>query len=127
MNPNFPDPDSWIDVIDHALVAIFMLLVAVIPTWITVRSSRGIKDIKNQVVNGHTATNLREDLDRAIGAIERLAGDVTSFRRQITEDVGHLRRELTDEQERRLRSVAEVRADADRRFTDLHRRIGGEK
>ena len=115
MNPSWPDPDSWIDIVDHFLVALFMLMIAVVPTWITVRSSRGIKDIKNQVVNGHTSP-LRSDLDKAIAAIELLGKELLQFKNAISEDIGHLRKQLSDEEDRRRTNVAEVRDDIDRKF-----------
>lgn len=115
MNPSWPDPDSWIDIVDHFLVALFMLMIAVVPTWITVRSSRGIKDIKNQVVNGHTSP-LRSDLDKAIAAIELLGKELLQFKNAISEDIGHLRKQLSDEEDRRRTNVAELRDDIDRKF-----------
>ena len=115
MNPSWPDPDSWIDIVDHFLVALFMLMIAVVPTWITVRSSRGIKDIKNQVVNGHTSP-LRSDLDKAIAAIELLGKELLQFKNAISEDIGHLRKQLSDEEDRRRTNVAELREDIDRKF-----------
>ena len=105
---NLANPDDWMDVVDHIIIGLFMLLIAAIPTWLTVRSNKGIKDIKNQVVNGHS-TALREDLDRAIKAIENVGNDLASFRRIISEEVSHLRSELVDEEARRRNHIAEVR------------------
>lgn len=124
MNPSFPDPDSWIDILDHIIIGVFLLLIAAVPTWLSLRSGKGIKEIKDQVVNGHAAQpNLREDIDRAIKAIEHLTRDVAQFRSAITEEVSHLRRELTDEGDRRRNGIAEVRADAERRYSELKHRF----
>lgn len=122
MNPTWPDPDSWLDLVAYLLVGVVMLLVAVVPTWITVRSSRGIKDIKNQVVNGHTSP-LRADLDKAIAAIEALGGDLVRFKNSISSEISHLREQLTDEEQRRRSSVAELRSDYDRKLNDIGKRL----
>lgn len=122
MNITWPDPDSWIDIFDHFVVAIFMMLIAVVPTWLTVRSSRGIKDIKSQVVNGHKSP-LREDLDKAIAAIEALGGELTRFKNAISNEIANLREQLTDEEQRRRASVAELRSDYDRKFDDIGKKL----
>lgn len=120
---NFPaNADGWIDVLDHVLVAVFMLLISVIPTWITVRNHRGIKDIKGQVVNGHSSP-LREDLDRAISTIETLVKDVFTFRESMMREVAGLRHELLSEEERRRANVSDIRDEAERRFDEIYRHI----
>lgn len=121
---DWPNPDGWLDILDHVVVAAFMLLVAVVPTYMTIRGNRGIRDIKNQVVNGHKdAPPLRADLDRALKAISVLGEELSSFRSQITRDVAHIRSELADEEERRRSHISEVRSEYDRKLTSLHNRL----
>lgn len=116
-----PNPDSWMDVAAYVLIGVFMLLIAAVPTWLNVRNNKGIRAIKDQVVNGHS-TALREDLDRAIRAIEHLSDDVARFRVSISDEVAHLRVALTDEEARRRNHIEEVRSD----FSDLRNKMKGQ-
>ena len=126
MSLPLPNPDDWMDVVDHVLIGVFMLLIAAIPTWLTVRGNKGIKDIKDQVVNGHkNSPPLRADIDKAIYAIESVRSDLAHFRDSITAEVANLRRHLTDEETVRREHIAEVRADTERRISDLHNRLKG--
>jgi hypothetical protein len=94
---------GWADVFDHLLLVGGAILVALVPSWFAARNHKGILEVKNQVKNAHT-TNLRDDLDRAIVAIEDLAHDVRG-----------LRQDLAAEEGRRRQQVAELREDLDRR------------
>jgi hypothetical protein len=114
----WPNPDSWMDVAAYFLTAVFILLVTVIP----LRNGKVIKDIKNQVVNGHTSP-LRADLDKAIEAINLLKDDVASFRHAITRDVDGLRVALADEEDRRRDNISEIRKRYDRRIETIHNRL----
>lgn len=119
---DWPNPDGWLDIIDHSLVALVMLLVAVIPTYITIKGNKGIKTIKDQVVNGHTASNLRDDLDKAIGAISVLSDELASFRSAVTREVAGLRRDISDEEERRRSHITDIRSEYDRKLKRLEDR-----
>jgi hypothetical protein len=114
----WPNPDSWMDVVNHLIIAVFMLLITVIP----LRNGKAIKDIKNQVVNGHTSP-LRADLDKAIQAIDLLKDDVASFRHAITRDVNGLHSALADEEDRRRQSVSDIRKYYDRRIENINHRL----
>lgn len=101
-----PNPDNWMDVLT-ILAAVAMVA---LPSWIAaVRNHQGIKDIKNQVVNGHTSP-MRADLDRAITAVENLATDVRG-----------LRQDLALEETRRRSAVADLYSELDHR-TGRHRK-----
>jgi len=120
----WPNPENWMDILDHVLVALFMLAIAVVPSWISIRGNKGIKAIKDQVVNGHTSA-LRDDLDKALQAIAILGDDLANFRHAITKDVSHLRRELSDEEERRRSNISDIRSEYDRRFSNIDDRLDG--
>jgi len=98
----FYNPDSWMDVVDHLWIGLVFITIAGVPSWFAARNHRSIKDIKAQVVNGHEKP-MREDLDRAISAIEALANDV-----------GRLRHDLSSEEDRRRVQIDELRDDVDR-------------
>lgn len=103
---NFPDPQDWIDVVDHLWVGLVFLGAAVIPSVLSARNHRSIKAetqvIKDQLVNGHK-TFLREDLDKALAAIDAMARDVAA-----------LRQDLTVERDSRASQVDDLRNDIDR-------------
>lgn len=102
---NFPaDASNWLDVFDHFIVVIGAIILAGIPSYFAARNHKGIKEVQAQVKNAHT-TNLRDDLDRAINAIESLGTDVRG-----------LRQDLVMEEERRRRQIAELRDDVERRL-----------
>jgi len=102
---NWPaDAQNWLDVFDHFVVIIGAILLAAIPSVLAHRNHKGIKEVQNQVKNAHT-TNLRDDLDRAINAVEALGNDVRG-----------LRQDLVMEEERRRRQISELRDDVERRL-----------
>ena len=99
---NIFNPDSWMDVVTILSVAVIVTL----PTFLAARNHRSIKAetdiIKSQLVNGHR-TMLREDLDRALAAIEALSHDVKA-----------LRSDLAMEEDRRRTQIDDLRGDVDR-------------
>ena len=114
----WPNPDGWMDIVAYLIAAIFMLLITIIP----LRNGKVIKDIKNQVVNGHTSP-LRDDLDRAIKAIGLLGDELSSFRKAMAHDVESLRQQLADEEQRRRSHISELRSDHERRFNSIDDRL----
>jgi hypothetical protein len=94
---------DWTNLLDHLLLITGAVLVAAIPSWFSARNHKGIQEVKDQVKNAHS-TNLRDDLDRAIVAIEDLSHDVRG-----------LREDLAAEEGRRRQQVAELREDLNRR------------
>ncbi len=93
-----PDPENLLDVFTILAVAV----IAAVPSWLAARNHKTIRDIKNQVVNGHTEP-LRSDLDKAIAAIQALANDVTG-----------LRKDLAMEEDRRRTQISDLADDVDR-------------
>lgn len=70
------------DVFDHAIVLIGAIILAAIPGWVSARRNyKAIKEVSDSVNNRPTA--LRDDLDRAIAAINALATDVTALREDL--------------------------------------------
>lgn len=88
-----PDPENWLDVVTILAVA----LIAAVPSWLAHRNHQSIRDIKDQVVNGHKdAPPLRADLDRAIAAINDLADDVRGLRKDLMAEEHHRRLQISD-------------------------------
>ena len=96
------NPDGWMDVFT-ILAASAMVAV---PSWFAARNHKGIEAVKAQVQNAHS-TNLRDDVDRAINAVEQLAHDFRG-----------LRQDLAAEEDRRRNQVA----DLEQRLTQVSRR-----
>lgn len=115
---NWYDAQNWLDLVDHAWYGIVLIIVAGIPSWLSARNHRSLKAIhgqteaiRGQVVNGHEKP-MREDLDRAIGALDKL-----------TTNVETLRTELADEHHARREQIRELRQDVDARLSTLHSRL----
>lgn len=86
-----PDPENWLDVITILAVAI----IAAVPSWLAHRNHKTIRDIKDQVVNGHE-NPMRFDLDRAIDAISALGDDVRRLRKDLMAEEDHRRLQISD-------------------------------
>ena len=96
--------NDWLDLAANAWIGIVLIAVAAVPSWLAARNHKTIRDIKDQVVNGHAgAPPLRADLDKAIAAIEALARDISG-----------LRSELVLEETRRRAQISELAEDVDR-------------
>lgn len=93
-----PNADSWMDVIT-ILTAVAMMSV---PSWFAIKAQRTSAAVLSQTKNGHSVP-MREDLDRAIAAIEALAHDVKS-----------LRTDLAMEEDRRRVQIQDLALDVDR-------------
>ena len=101
---DFPNPDSWLDILDHVWVGLVLLGVAAVPSFFSARNHKGIQEVKNQVKNAHTP-NLRDDIDRAINAVETLGHDVRG-----------IRTDLAAEEDRRRQQIRELRDDVERQL-----------
>ena len=96
------NPDSWMDVVSQLLLLTGAIAVAIVPSWYSTHKS--LKKVTDQVVNGHAGKPpLREDLDRAIAAIEALGQDISA-----------LRADLHEERSSRKAQVEDLRSDVDR-------------
>jgi uncharacterized protein (UPF0264 family) len=67
-----------------------------IPSWFAHRNHKDLKEVVYQTKNNHE-TNLRDDIDRAIRAVEQLGHDVRG-----------IRTDLAAEEDRRRHQVAEL-------------------
>lgn len=116
---DFADIDGWIDIIDHIWVGFVLIAVAAVPSILSAKNNRGIKRIQDQVVNGHTASNLRDDLDKVMKTLSETSSKVDSISHGLT----GMREELIQEETRRRTAISEMREDFDRRFSDLVHRF----
>lgn len=97
---NFPpDASNWLDVFDHGIVILGALLLAAIPSWFAARNHKGIEAVKEQVKNAHS-TNLRDDVDRAINAVEQLGHDFRGLRQDLAAEEDRRRKQVADLEER---------------------------
>jgi hypothetical protein len=96
------NPDNALDLISQLLLIIGGLAIAVTPSVIAARSHKSIARVENSVSNGHSVP-LRQDLDKAILAIEALAHDVHG-----------LRKDLAMEEDRRRVQIQDLATDVDR-------------
>ena len=104
--------DSWMDIIANLWIGIVVMALAVIPGHMAARkNAKGITEIRNQVINGHSdSPPLRTDLDRVLASLDALAKDVTG-----------LRRDIADEENRRRDHIAELRDEVNRKLGAIKR------
>ena len=111
------EADTWVDVISNFWIGIVLIAVAAVPTWMTLRNQRFIKEnhesikqetevIRAQLVNGHKSP-MREDLDRVINAVNDLIHDVRG-----------LRKDLSAEEDRRRIQINDLRDEVSHKFKD---------
>lgn len=100
------NPDNWLDLVSQLLLIVGALGIAIVPSWFAARTHGALKTetkvIREQLVNGH-ATFLRQDLDRALAAIEHLAHEIAL-----------LRKDLSVEQDSRRAQIEDLRGDVSR-------------
>jgi hypothetical protein len=75
-----------------------------IPSWFAHRNHKDLKEVVYQTKNQHD-TNLRDDVDRAINAIEKLGQDFRGMRQDLAAEENRRRSEVA-ELERRLTQVS---------------------
>lgn len=103
--PNWTDASSWIDILDHFLIGVIAIGLALIPAFAT-RSK--LKNIEGQVVNGHKdKPPLRADLDEAIEVIKRLEAKVD----KVESKVDDLTSDISDERSERRKAISNERED----------------
>lgn len=106
------NPDNWLDVLDHLLLVLGAVAVIAVPSFLAARTHKSIKTetkvIREQLVNGHSSP-MRQDLDRAIAAIENLAKDVQGLRLDLSYEEGQRR---------------DLRAEVNEKIADLTKRLG---
>jgi hypothetical protein len=96
---SIPNPDNWMDV----FTILAAVLLAAIPSWFAARNHRSLSEVKNQVQNAHK-TNLRDDVDRVIAAVDKLSHDFRG-----------MRQDLLAEEDRRRAQILELREEIERR------------
>ena len=96
---SIPNPDNWMDVFT-ILAATAMVA---IPSWFAHRNHKDLKEVVYQTKNQHD-TNLRDDVDRAIDAIEKLGHDFRGMRQDLAAEENRRRTEVA-ELERRLTAM----------------------
>lgn len=96
MNPTWTDAENWIDIIDHLWIGIVVILAAGIPSWLAARNHKSLREVRDQVVNSHPESNLRDDLDRAIAAIADLSQDVRLLRKDLLAEESHRSLQISD-------------------------------
>lgn len=120
MNGAWTDVQNWLDLLDHVWIGLVLIAVAAVPSWFAARNHDGIKQIKDQVVNGHKDP-MRSDLDKVITTIADLDNKVDSIAHSITS----IREELVVEETRRRTGISDLRDDIDRRLDELRRKFRG--
>lgn len=95
MNPTWPAVDNLWDLVGNLWIGMVVIAAAVIPSWFAARNHKSIKDIKDQVVNGHE-NPMRFDLDRVIQAVDDLRHDVRTLRKDLMAEEDHRRIQITD-------------------------------
>ena len=116
------NPDSWMDIWSQLLLVMGGVAIAVTPSWFTARKTqKDLKVVKDEVKNGHTNTNLRDDLDRVLERLEELSRHVT----EISRGIASHKSELIDEETRRRESVRELRSDFRDGMSQIMDRVNG--
>jgi hypothetical protein len=102
---NFPaDASNFLDLFDHFIVVAGAILLAAVPSWFAHRNHKDLKEVVYQTKNQHD-TNLRDDVDRAIDAIEKLGQDFRGMRQDLAAEENRRRSEVA-ELERRLTAMS---------------------
>lgn len=89
------NPDSWMDFILLIVIALIGLAGTVLPARIGKRHGKKLDTIRDQVINDHPDTNLRDDIDK-LGDL--LRAGFTETRK----DIAGLREEMRTERLERI-------------------------
>jgi hypothetical protein len=85
------NPDNLMDVVTIVVVA----LISAVSTVYASKAHKGISAVREQVENKH-ASNLRDDIDRCIHAVESLTHDLQNLRRDLMAESDHRRLQISD-------------------------------
>lgn len=94
---NWPDVDNWIDVLDHVWIGIVLIVVAAVPSVLSLRNHKSIKKVQDQVVNGHT-TPMRDDIDEMRDNLRNMRTDMHFVKTELSD----IRSEINLERKERL-------------------------
>ena len=118
----FVNIDSWMDIVDHALVGLVLISVAAIPSWFALRNHTKIQAVSDQVTgvaaqvtNGHT-TPMREDVD----GVRRVLDEIRADQLEIQGDIHGMKSDVSDIRSE-LRQERKDRIDLDDRFEKFKR------
>lgn len=93
------NPDNWLDLVSQILLVVGGLAIAIVPSWFAAITHQSLKTetkvIRDQLVNGHT-TFLRNDVDKALAAIENLAREIANLRSELFIETDSRRRQIDD-------------------------------
>jgi hypothetical protein len=102
------NPDSWMD---SFVILAGLTITAGLPTWLASRNHKTLKEVKEQVTNGH-ANPLRMDMDMILTHINEISKDIDALaamlvveeadRRTADRDLRHDWHEQIREIEKRL-------------------------
>ena len=113
------DAQGWMDVLDHAIVILGAIILAVVPSVFAARNGKKLDKVEakantivGHVQNGHGDAPMRVDLDHILNAVNRL-----------TTNVDRLAAELADERINRRDHITELRTDLAHHREDVHARL----
>ena len=98
---NWLEVNDWLDLAANAWIGLVLIAVAAVPSWLTIRNHRSIKEVSDSVNNRPTA--LRTDVD-----------EIRETLNAIREDFISLRADLLTERQSRQSQVDDLRSDVDR-------------
>jgi predicted nuclease with TOPRIM domain len=98
---NWLEVNDWYDLAANAWIGLVLIAVAVVPSWLSLRNHRSIKEVSDSVNNRPTA--LRTDVDEIRDTLNAIRDDIIS-----------LRGDLLTERESRRSQVDDLRSDFDR-------------
>lgn len=101
MTPQWLEVDNWLDLLGNAWIGLVLIAVAVVPSWLSLRNHRSLKEVSDSVNNRPTA--LRTDVD-----------EIRDTLAAIREDILSLRSDLLAERAARASQVDDLRSDFDR-------------
>jgi gas vesicle protein len=115
---NWTDAETLIDIVDHIWIGLVGIVIAAVPSYFAHRNGKKIREIKEQVVNGHTDP-LRFDLDKVITTLDKLTEKSDQLGHKVdilTSNVETLAVNVSDERVERRNQIRELREDVDSRL-----------
>lgn len=92
---NWLEVNDWYDLAANAWIGLVLIAVAAVPSYFAARNHKNIAAIRDNVQNGHTVP-MRQDLDKALAAIEALAHEVSGLREDLLHEETRRRTQITD-------------------------------
>ncbi len=98
---NWLEVNDWYDLAANAWIGLVLIAVAVVPSWLSLRNHRSLKEVSDSVNNRPTA--LRTDVD-----------EIRETLSAIREDIISLRGDLLNERQARSSQVDDLYSAVDR-------------